>query len=314
MSRHLRYQSQEWAVHHVSSRCIQGFHFLKPLPEINAIIKGMLGYSLHIHKDTVKLINVVFLSNHFHLLLSSKDTKDLAQFMCHLKSNLAREIGRVHGWSGTLWEKRYFNEELLDEESFKEVFKYLIKNSVKEGLVDHPSEWPGVHGYHYLVEDQRLIGVRLNRTALCQAQQRAQDEQVNLDGFQTQYEVTLTPPPMWCDLGAGEYRAYCRQLSEEAIYEARQERERPPMGSALILLQPVYQSRLIKRERKPRSLCRARCPKVTQAYKDQYYTFKALFQEASAKLRHAIETGKKRIEVSFPRGGVPLFGGCRHLL
>ena len=36
MPAHLRFQSQTWATHHVVSRCIQGFAFLKPTLEIRA--------------------------------------------------------------------------------------------------------------------------------------------------------------------------------------------------------------------------------------------------------------------------------------
>ena len=43
MPHHLRYQSSEWALHHVVSRCINGFSFLKPTPPIVQICTGVLG-------------------------------------------------------------------------------------------------------------------------------------------------------------------------------------------------------------------------------------------------------------------------------
>ena len=67
--------------------------------------------------------------------------------MCYFKGNLARELARVHDWHGTLWQKRYSSEEILDEAGLIEVFKYITQNSVKEGLVDHPKDWTGLHGY-----------------------------------------------------------------------------------------------------------------------------------------------------------------------
>ena len=59
--------------------------------------------------------------------------------MCHFKSNLARELGRIHDWHGSLWQNRYSSEEILDEEGLIEIFKYITENSVKEGLVNHPN-------------------------------------------------------------------------------------------------------------------------------------------------------------------------------
>ena len=84
MPHHLRYQSTTWATHHVVSRCIQGFGFLKPEPEIVAICIGVLSYSLHVHRETTKIHHYVFLSNHSHLLLSSENTPSLADRVRYL--------------------------------------------------------------------------------------------------------------------------------------------------------------------------------------------------------------------------------------
>ena len=83
MAHHLRYQSASWATHHVVSRCIQGFSFLKPTKNTVTVCTGVLGYSLHKFKESIHLHHYVFLSNHFHLLVSSKDARSLAAFMCH---------------------------------------------------------------------------------------------------------------------------------------------------------------------------------------------------------------------------------------
>ena len=55
MPAHLRYQSHPWATHHVVSRCIQGFAFLKPTREVRAITKGVLAYSLEQFIETIEL-------------------------------------------------------------------------------------------------------------------------------------------------------------------------------------------------------------------------------------------------------------------
>ena len=43
MPAHLRFQSHSWATHHVVSRCIQGFAFLKPTRIVKVITKGVFG-------------------------------------------------------------------------------------------------------------------------------------------------------------------------------------------------------------------------------------------------------------------------------
>ena len=309
MPHHLRYQSQTWATHHITSRCLQGFAFLKPTKEINAIISGVLCYSLNSYKQVIELHHYAFLSNHFHLLISAAKTEHMSKFLGHFKGNLARELGRVHDWHGTLWQKRFSNEEILDEGGLEEIFKYITQNSVKEGLVDHPSQWSGVHGYHQLVEGKELSGDRLDRTSLYRARSRAnaKGEVVQEGDYTTAYKAVLTPPPMWHGDTEQEYRERCKRLCDQAIDEALSKREKPSMGMSKVLAQDIYKARFTKRS--PRPLCRTKCIERMKAFKAAYFTFKAQFQEASAILREAIALGLESISVRFPEGGVPLFGG-----
>ena len=304
MPHHLRYQSTAWATHHIVSRCIQGFGFLKPEPEIVAICKGVLGYSLRVHQETIELHHYVFLSNHFHLLLSSEDTPSMAKFMCHFKSNLARELARVHDWHSTLWQGRYSSEEILDEKGLTEIFKYITQNSVKEGLVNHPSQWSGLHGYHQMVSGEEVSGPWIDRTQLYWARKRR--EAITEVDVTTYYAVTLTPPPLWSHLESKEYQELCKALCDEAIQETQAQRKRDGMGMEGVLTQPVFKSRFTKRSTRP--LCRTKCIERLKRYKDDYYMFKAQFQEASANLRLALYSGFS-VNVHFPWGGVPLFGG-----
>ena len=312
MPHHLRYQSQTWATHHITSRCLQGFAFLKPTKEINAIISGVLCYSLNSYKQVIELHHYAFLSNHFHLLISAAKTEHMSKFLGHFKGNLARELGRVHDWHGTLWQKRFSNEEILDEGGLEEIFKYITQNSVKEGLVDHPSQWSGVHGFHQLVEGKNLVGDWLNRTKLYVARKRAnaRGNVVNEWDYTTEYKASLTAPPMWCDDSEEEYRARCQRLCDTAIEEALANREKPAMGMAKVMGQETYKARFTKRSSRP--LCRTKCIERLKAFKEAYYAFKAQFQEASATLREAIANGVESICVRFPEGGVPLFGGCSY--
>ena len=218
MPAHLRFQSQTWATHHVVSRCIQGFAFLKPTREIRALTKGVLAYSLEQYQDTIELHHYVVLSNHFHLLLSAKSTPELAEFMCFFKGNLARELARVHDWHGTLWQKRYSSEEILDETGLTEIFKYITQNSVKEGLVDHPKDWTGLHGYRQLVMGKKVRGPWVNRTAYYHSVQRREGKLIG--AFTSEHQIKLTAPPMWKHLSKLEYKKLCSKLSAEAIRDA----------------------------------------------------------------------------------------------
>ena len=304
MPAHLRFQSKPWATHHVVSRCIQGFAFLRPTKEVRAITKGVLGRSLDRFKDVIQLHHYAFLSNHFHLLISSNSSPDLADFMCYFKGNLARELRRIHHWHGPLWQKRYASEEILDEEALIEVFKYITQNSVKEGLVDHPKDWTGLHGYRQLVMNKHVSGPWIDRTSYYWSKHRKEEQ--NLDEFMTTYPILLTKPPLWSELSDKVYLQLCRQLSAEAIKEARLTRkENKAMGMKKVLRESIFRARVTKGGNRP--LCRAKCIETLKAYRKLYFEFKAQFQEVSAALRQAIALGLETASICFPEGGVPLF-------
>ena len=307
MPSHLRFQSQPWATHHVVSRCIQGFAFLKPTRHIRATTKGVLAYSLEKYQDKIQLHHYVVLSNHFRLLLSAKTSRDLAEFMCFFKGNLARELGHIHDWHGTLWQKRYSSEEILDEDGLREIFKYITQNSVKEGLVNHPKDWTGLHGYHQLVMGKKVSGPWIDRTAYYYSLQRREGKLMS--EFTTEHHIRLVPPPLWAHLSKSQYKKLCMKLCAEATRDALLHRKsHTALGMKKVLSENVRKPRFTKRGTRP--LCRTKCVKTLKAYQKLYFAFKAKFQEISADLRQAIRQGCDTASICFPIGGVPLFGGC----
>ena len=180
-------------------------------------------------------------------------------------------------WHGTMWQKRFSNEEILDEEALEDIFKYITQNSVKEGLVDHPSEWAGGHGYHQLVEGRALSGDWIDRSSLYRARSRAKSKGkvVNESDFTTEYKAVLSPPPMWGHDTEEEYLARCKRLSDQAIEGALKMREAPSMGMSKVLAQDIYKARFTKRSSRP--LCRTKCIERMKEFKAAYFAFKAQF-------------------------------------
>jgi integrase len=89
----------------VTNRTFQGRYLLLPTAEVRTLVLGALGraqrrFQMPIHAFT-------FASNHFHLLLTPRDAEHLADFMELFESTLAREVSRLHDWSGSLWDDRY---------------------------------------------------------------------------------------------------------------------------------------------------------------------------------------------------------------
>lgn len=307
----LRYQSKPWATHHVVSRCFQGRSFLQPNPEVTSATIGVLGYFTERYQGRIKLHFSVFLSNHFHLLISSSDIATLSSFLQDVKSSLTKEIGRLHRWEGTIWGRRFFSEEILGEAALIDTIKYLTKNSVKEGLVDHPSQWTGVHSYKQLVEGKECTGLWVDRVALHMACDNRSE--TDIEEFTTCYSLRLTPPPSWEFLSDDVFKYICQEIMDNAIEEALLAREGGSIGMDKVLSgDPLEVRERCGSEATPRLSeppCKSRCPVLLEEYKRSYFEFKSQFQSASFELRRALKRGLKSVDLRFPPGGIPLFGG-----
>ena len=67
------------------------------------------------YKNTVHVHNLVVLSNHYHLLVSMRQGKDLADFRRCLMGKPPRVESSVR--KGPFWERRYSSQILLDDEA-----------------------------------------------------------------------------------------------------------------------------------------------------------------------------------------------------
>ena len=96
MSRRLRYIPEGGALVEVTCRTLHCRFLLRPSPMLNDIVVGVLGRAQRMYP--IRVCHHVFASTHFHLLLDVDDALQLARFMRHVNSNLARKIGRLVGW------------------------------------------------------------------------------------------------------------------------------------------------------------------------------------------------------------------------
>ncbi len=235
------------------------------------------------------------MSNHYHLLLASRDAASLASFMQYLNSNLARELGRLHDWREKLWSRRYRAAPVLDEASHIERLQYILANSVKEGLVKHVRYWPGVHCYGQLVEKRPLRGVWVNRSKAYEA--RSKDEVP----FTERLTLSLAKLPCWSHLTDSDYRERVRELSRE-MHESLGPRKRV-LGQKKILKQHPH-TKPKKSVRSPAPLCHAACSRLRQEFRLAFKAFVADYRRAFS------EVATKTWGSCFPPGGIPPVAWC----
>ena len=295
MTRKLRFIPEECLVE-VTCRTIQGRLLLKPSKALNAAIVGILARAQR--QSGARVCAFVFLSNHCHLLLRVRDAHELAGFMRYVNSNIAREVGRLHGWREKIWGRRYTDVVVSHEpEAQLRRLRYLLEQGVKEGLVASPRHWPGAHSTDHLASGAPLEGHWIDRTAQYRAHLRGEPA---ADGHFTEPErLELAPLPCCEALSVPQRQTRVRKLIEEIRQTCEGERQgRPVLGAQAILSQHLH-TRPKHGKRSPAPRFHAIDPRVRRALETAYRRFRGAYSEAV----DAVRVG--RATSLFPAGSFP---------
>jgi REP-associated tyrosine transposase len=296
--RKLRYVPQSRTLVSITNRTIQGRYLLTPGPSFDDLFLGILGRAQRIHGMDIAAVTV--LSNHFHLLLIVDDAQEVASFMRDLQSKLAREVNRLTGWKGPVFERRY-EMTVVTDEGYAQVerLKYVLANGVKENLVERVCQWPGVHSAEALMHGTPLQGHWLDRTR--QHAARNQGEELRRDQYVFAESVMLSPIPCWAHLPADRYRERIKTLVEEVDAEAARARRQSGakvLGTKAILAQDPLT--------RPDSVACSPAPLVHAATKAARKMFYAIYAEFVSAFRAAAEALRQgRRDVPFPAGSFP---------
>jgi REP element-mobilizing transposase RayT len=298
MSRRLRFIPEGGALVDVTCRTIHGRYLLRPGHELNEIVLGILGRAQK--RFEVRLFAFAFMSNHFHLLLWAEDAWQLSGFMNLLNSKLAREAGRLYGWRDKIWSRRYQDIVVSTEEAAQiDRLRYVLAQGCKEGLVERPRDWPGVHSAQALVAGTTLEGYWFDRTREQSARRRG--EEVNRLQFAEPETVALEPLPCWSDLEPEVWRERVAALVAEIEAEAEAKRNAtgvtPPGPAAIRGQRPHDHPNKIKKSAAP--MFHAASKKARLELYQAYALFANAFREASEKLREGDRT------VAFPPWSFP---------
>src|SRR3954452_17156745 len=259
MPRKLRFVPHARTLISITCRAVQGRFLFRPGPQLNTLVLGVLGRAQRRYETTISAVSV--LSSHFHLLLIVDDAKEPAAFMRYLKSKLAREVNRLTGWRGPVFDRRYEMTVVTDEDAAQiERLAYVLSQSVKENLVERVCQWPGVHCAGALSEGTPLAGHWFNRTLEFAARLRHED--VGPMRYATVESVSFSPIPCWAHLSPIVYRARIAEMVESIEAEAARERERT--GACVLGAKAILASDPLHR---PSSLARSPAPRVHAATK-----------------------------------------------
>jgi len=99
--------------------------------ECASIVDGALR---HFDGDRLVLISSVVMPNHVHSLFVQNPTHPLEHLLHSWKTFSSRNINRLVGRSGTLWQRSYFDRLVRDEKHFRNCVRYIRRNPEKAHL------------------------------------------------------------------------------------------------------------------------------------------------------------------------------------
>lgn len=281
----------------VTTRTFQGRLLLRPSPQVNEIVLGVLGRALA-RGLGVGVVAFVFMSNHYHLLLRVPHVKALSEFVNYINSNIARKVGRLHGWRDRFWGRRYRGIQVVDDISAEERLRYVLSHGAKEGLVARPGQWPGAHCHEALLEGEPLEGVWFDWTS--SYNQRRRGKEVDPYAFSIRYPVPLVPLPGWEGFSEAERRSRCAAMVADIERDTRAQNRalgRRAAGVRFVLNQEPHSM--------PEEVKRAPAPPCHAASRERREEYCAVIREFVTAYRAAFGVAvelfeKKRDLVAFP--------------
>jgi hypothetical protein len=265
---------------------------------LNEIVIGALGRAQK--RYGVRCTCVVFLSTHWHALLWVDDAEQLARFMQYVNRKIGYEVGRLYKWRQGLWARRYTAIVVSDEEAAQVGrLRYLLAHGVKENLVEHAVDWPGVHSARAILEGKPLAGYWFDRKAEHAARNRG--ESFGRLTHAIEETLELTPLPCWSHLSPEQYRERVASLVEDIEADARAlrcEKRLPVLGVKAVLQQnPHKEPGKIKRS--PAPLFHAATKAIRNGLREAYFLFFAAFRDAADQLKAG------DLSARFPLGSFP---------
>ncbi len=282
-------------LYEVTTRITGDELLMRPDDRVNAIILGVLakaqayaGISLH---------GFVFMSNHYHILLTADDALQLSMFMQYLNANIAKKLNDHLGRKGAFWERRFRAIAMSeDEATARWRLRYLLTHGVKECLVGKVEEWPGASSLPWMKSARRLVGVWTDFTARSRARRRKSYVEVP-GAFDTRLEVKMTPMPCWRDKPEAYWRQLVADDVRERVRELRDEQRaaaKMPMGRDAVLRQSPYHR--VESPRRPAPPLLSLDATWTEQTLAELREVRAAYAEASERFRAG------ELTVAFPAG------------
>jgi putative transposase len=227
----------------ITRRTVERQFFLRPSPEVNAIILYALASAVLRHG--MQLHAWVAMANHPHV--QATDVRGvLPAFLHDFHREVALALKALHGIAECVWAKCSTSAvELHGERAQADAALYAMLNPVVAGLVEHAADWPGA----IWLPGQRELVVR--RPDVWFSEDRPEE-----------LRVPIVPPPAWTGTEDQWHEHLAERLAER---EATLRKERIRERRAVLGRQRVLQNKVTDRPWTTESVRPARNPVLAAA-------------------------------------------------
>ena len=118
-------------------------------------LEWLTDYCLKYH---VTILSYCLMDNHVHLVLIPETEDGLQKVLKPLHMRYAQYINKHHGWTGHLWQGRFFSS-ALDEAYTYAAIRYVERNPVEASMVDKAEDYVWSSAAHHcgLVDSKALM-------------------------------------------------------------------------------------------------------------------------------------------------------------
>lgn len=106
--------------------------------------EGFLKYFHKLSEDQTKIVQIIgycLMPTHIHLILKQLSTPGISLFICNILNSYSRYFNTKHHRKGPLWQSKFENVLVEDDEQLLHLTRYIHLNPVTASFVDQPEKW-----------------------------------------------------------------------------------------------------------------------------------------------------------------------------
>ncbi len=98
-------------------------------------------YAGYRDRGDIRLHGYVVMPDHYHVLVTLVTEPSLSELVRKIHSAFARRCRAPIGLQGLLWQRRFYDHVIRDEDDWRTKLAYMHGNPVQRGLVDQASRY-----------------------------------------------------------------------------------------------------------------------------------------------------------------------------